>query len=114
MLINFNDFLYFSVQTKVKHSENGSIVSHDQELLEDDEGVGAVGGTSASSASKKPPTEQLSVSSPQNSVGDTNPQPEMLNKKALAVVNRVRDKLTGKDFDPNVTLDVPQQVNSNY
>ena len=106
----FIDFLYFLVQTKVKHSENGSIVSHDQELLEDDD-VGAVGGTSVSSASKKPPTESLSVSSPQNSVGDTNPQPEMLNKKALAVVNRVRDKLTGKDFDPNVTLDVPQQVN---
>ncbi|KAG9508887.1 Serine/threonine-protein kinase mTOR, partial [Fragariocoptes setiger] len=32
------------------------------------------------------------------------------NAKALAVVNRVRDKLTGRDFDPCVTLDVPKQI----
>lgn len=32
------------------------------------------------------------------------------NKKAVAVVNRVRDKLTGRDFDANVTLNVNQQV----
>lgn len=36
--------------------------------------------------------------------------PEALNAKALAVVNRVRDKLTGRDFDPNVPLDVPKQI----
>jgi serine/threonine-protein kinase mTOR len=35
---------------------------------------------------------------------------EGLNKKALAVVNRVRDKLTGRDFDASVTLDVAQQI----
>ncbi|RWS10462.1 hypothetical protein B4U79_12736 [Dinothrombium tinctorium] len=39
-----------------------------------------------------------------------NQHPEYLNKKALAVVNRVRDKLTGKDFDPDITLAVSQQV----
>lgn len=32
------------------------------------------------------------------------------NSKALAVVNRVRDKLTGRDFDPNDTFDVPKQI----
>lgn len=45
--------------------------------------------------------------------GDTSvgfPQPEALNNKALAVVKRVRDKLTGRDFDPNHTLDVETQV----
>lgn len=33
-----------------------------------------------------------------------------LNKRALSVINRIIDKLTGKDFDKNVTLDVSQQV----
>ncbi|KAL3228146.1 hypothetical protein MRX96_004060 [Rhipicephalus microplus] len=37
-------------------------------------------------------------------------QPEALNKKALAIINRVRDKLTGRDFAPDETLDVPEQV----
>lgn len=37
-------------------------------------------------------------------------QPEALNKKALSVINRVRDKLTGRDFNPNEKLAVPQQV----
>lgn len=37
-------------------------------------------------------------------------QSETMNTKALFVVNRVRDKLTGKDFDPNVTFDVSNQI----
>jgi len=37
-------------------------------------------------------------------------QPEALNKKALSVINRVRDKLTGRDFNPDEKLAVPQQV----
>ena len=37
-------------------------------------------------------------------------QPEALNKKALSVINRVRDKLTGRDFNENEKLPVPQQV----
>lgn len=40
------------------------------------------------------------------------PQPEILNKRALAIVSRVRDKLTGKDF-PNETegtLSIRRQV----
>ncbi|KAI8098676.1 armadillo-type protein [Halteromyces radiatus] len=36
--------------------------------------------------------------------------PEMLNSKAVVVVNRVSNKLTGRDFNPRVTLDVPTQV----
>ena len=35
---------------------------------------------------------------------------ESRNKKAVGVINRVRDKLTGRDFDPGITLDVNQQV----
>merc|ERR1719411_1146446 len=37
-------------------------------------------------------------------------QPEALNKKALDIVQRVRDKLTGRDFDPNECLAVDAQV----
>ncbi|ORZ13215.1 armadillo-type protein [Absidia repens] len=36
--------------------------------------------------------------------------PELLNSKAVAVVNRVSNKLTGRDFNSRVTLDVPTQV----
>lgn len=35
---------------------------------------------------------------------------ERMNSRAMIVVNRVRDKLTGRDFDPNVTFDVPHQI----
>lgn len=35
---------------------------------------------------------------------------ERLNKRAVAVINRIIDKLTGRDFDKSVTLDVSQQV----
>lgn len=37
-------------------------------------------------------------------------QQERMNSRAMIVVNRVRDKLTGRDFDPNVTFDVPHQI----
>ncbi|XP_064642053.1 serine/threonine-protein kinase mTOR-like isoform X1 [Lineus longissimus] len=37
-------------------------------------------------------------------------QPEALNKKAIAIINRVRDKLTGKDFATDEPVDVPNQV----
>ncbi|KAM3569626.1 hypothetical protein VYU27_008290 [Nannochloropsis oceanica] len=35
---------------------------------------------------------------------------EVLNEKAIAVIRRVQDKLTGLDFDNDVALDVPEQV----
>jgi FKBP12-rapamycin complex-associated protein len=38
------------------------------------------------------------------------PQPEILNERALTVIDRINKKLTGKDFDPVIVLDVPQQV----
>ncbi|XP_012282445.1 serine/threonine-protein kinase mTOR isoform X2 [Orussus abietinus] len=45
----------------------------------------------------------------ENGVGDNN-QPEALNKKALAIITRVRDKLTGRDFSHEETLTVQRQV----
>ncbi|RDD40512.1 Serine/threonine-protein kinase mTOR [Trichoplax sp. H2] len=41
---------------------------------------------------------------------DRQNKPEELNKKAVAIINRVRDKLTGTDFSRHNTLDVPTQV----
>uniref|UniRef100_H3CZY0 non-specific serine/threonine protein kinase n=1 Tax=Tetraodon nigroviridis TaxID=99883 RepID=H3CZY0_TETNG len=43
-------------------------------------------------------------------IGDGLVQPEALNKKAIQIINRVRDKLTGRDFSHDDTLDVPIQV----
>ncbi|KAF4524829.1 hypothetical protein B566_EDAN014311 [Ephemera danica] len=37
-------------------------------------------------------------------------QPEALNKKALAIITRVREKLTGRDFTHEETLSIQQQV----
>ncbi|KAG0243175.1 armadillo-type protein [Mortierella sp. GBAus27b] len=37
-------------------------------------------------------------------------QPEQLNQRAVTILNRVTNKLTGRDFNPDVTLDVPSQV----
>ena len=42
--------------------------------------------------------------------GSTQQQPEALNKKALDIVQRVRDKLTGRDFDSNECFPVSKQV----
>ncbi|KAJ8676220.1 hypothetical protein QAD02_012006 [Eretmocerus hayati] len=42
--------------------------------------------------------------------GGDNNQPEALNKKALQIINRVRDKLTGRDFSHEETLTVQRQV----
>lgn len=36
--------------------------------------------------------------------------PDILNEKAISVINRIRDKLTGRDFDKRITYDVPSQV----
>ncbi len=37
-------------------------------------------------------------------------KPEMLNARAVAVIQRVSNKLTGRDFRPNSTLEVSAQV----
>ena len=35
---------------------------------------------------------------------------EARNQRALEVVRRIQNKLTGRDFDPKVTLTVPEQI----
>ncbi|XP_062572359.1 serine/threonine-protein kinase mTOR-like [Saccostrea cucullata] len=45
-----------------------------------------------------------------SSVGGDNFQAEVINKKALSIINRVRDKLTGKDFSSGDAIDVTTQV----
>lgn len=35
---------------------------------------------------------------------------DMRNKRALEVVRRIQNKLTGRDFNPNVSLNVPDQI----
>ena len=37
-------------------------------------------------------------------------QPEQLNQRTLTILNRVTNKLTGRDFHPDQTLDVALQV----
>lgn len=48
------------------------------------------------------------ISSP-DYIGDGS-QPEAVNRKALQIINRVRDKLTGNDFNQDVPLTVQEQV----
>jgi len=45
-------------------------------------------------------------------VNNDGAQPEILNKRALAIVSRVRDKLTGRDFpyETEGTLSIQRQV----
>jgi FKBP12-rapamycin complex-associated protein len=45
-----------------------------------------------------------------HSMDNGNHEPEALNKKAVSIINRVRDKLTGKDFPNRDVLDVKTQV----
>ncbi|KAM7310675.1 target of rapamycin [Ixodes scapularis] len=87
-------------QPKVKHSKtrSGSApCSQDQGDILETVDIGSQ------------PTAKKAVDT--SGVGDGEAaQPEALNKKALAIINRVRDKLTGRDFAPDETLDVPEQV----
>eukprot|EP00057_Strongylocentrotus_purpuratus_P006311 XP_011660785.1 PREDICTED: serine/threonine-protein kinase mTOR-like [Strongylocentrotus purpuratus] len=46
----------------------------------------------------------------QSQDGEPGVQPEALNKKAISIINRVKDKLTGCDFSTNDPVDVPTQV----
>jgi FKBP12-rapamycin complex-associated protein len=45
-----------------------------------------------------------------HSMDNGNHEPEALNKKAVSIINRVRDKLTGNDFPNRGVLDVKTQV----
>lgn len=85
----------------------------------------AVGGVTNAAASSGVPASAPAAATSSTTGGDTDEDasvaqqqqnqnqqqpPETMNSKALVVVNRVRDKLTGRDFDPNVTFDVPNQI----
>ncbi|EEB07626.1 phosphatidylinositol kinase Tor2 [Schizosaccharomyces japonicus yFS275] len=41
---------------------------------------------------------------------DNDNKPEVLNQRAITVLNRIQNKLSGRDFKPNRSLDVPSQV----
>lgn len=41
---------------------------------------------------------------------DRNIYPEILNKKAISVINRIKDKLTGRDFQNEHVITVTSQV----
>lgn len=47
---------------------------------------------------------------PRRAIPGPEGQPEALNNKALSIINRVRDKLTGRDFNPDESLPVAKQV----
>ena len=75
-----------TVKTKTKAAHSGSYAgSQDQsvDILEDIAQTGT--------AKKSVPA------GPANPAGGDNPTSEVLNKKAIQIVQRVRDKLTGKD-----------------
>ncbi|KAI1309348.1 Serine/threonine-protein kinase mTOR [Halotydeus destructor] len=93
------------VQPKPKHPTQGRAVA---------EGVSSDQVTALSSAGQGDEVPKAAATIASSVIGQRGDgavaAPEALNKKALTVVNRVRDKLTGRDFDPNVTLEVKQQV----
>lgn len=74
-----------------------------------------IGSISTSSAEVQDLLESLSITASKK--GITSPegvidgsQPEAVNRKAVLIINRVRDKLTGKDFTNYDTLTVQKQV----
>lgn len=57
------------------------------------------------SASKK-----MSIEGPEPPTGSVNVPSEVMNKKAINIINRVRDKLTGRDFNTDDPVSVQRQV----
>ena len=55
-------------------------------------------------------SNKKSVAEHGQSAGGDNSQAEVLNKKAISIVDRVRAKLTGRDFPTEDSIDVPKQV----
>ena len=108
-------FLFvFTVQPKNKQSgkpHTGPSVSssHHENGLTENVPEGAGGGGDAVSSSVVTGATAAAGNNNNNTGQDHEPT-EAKNKKAVAVVLRVRDKLTGRDFDPNITLDANQQV----
>ena len=69
-------------------------------------------GNAAAAAAPPPPAAGMDnlLADAAAAVG-TNQQPaEALNRKALDIIQRVRDKLTGRDFDRDDMLDIAEQV----
>jgi len=54
----------------------------------------------------KLPNPEHPTQDPENSGN----KPEAMNKRALQIVNRVRDKLTGRDFNKDEAIGVEKQV----
>lgn len=76
-----------------------------------------VGSISASSSQEQDILESLSIPLSKKGVSSSvsearaeSSQPEAVNKKALAIITRVREKLTGRDFLHEETLTVQKQV----
>lgn len=103
--------LFSSAAPKTKHSSktHGDAIGTSQDHQDTMDEVATQSVAAANSTLKKN-IEGAVANSMIAPLGEGQSAPESLNKKALTVVNRVRDKLTGRDFDPNVTLDVPEQV----
>jgi FKBP12-rapamycin complex-associated protein len=93
-----------------KNSKN-NVSDIDAEFLEETD-------TSRSLASRKLQNNEMEILAENegkfhfhslNSLDAAN-KPEVLNARAVAIVNRVSNKLSGRDFKPNNNLDVPTQV----
>jgi len=54
--------------------------------------------------------KEATAEQPRLADDDENTKPEALNKKALQIVKRVKDKLTGCDFNSDESIDVKRQV----
>lgn len=75
--------------------------------------TGEVGSFSLSTSQEHDLTESLSVTFNKKSLLTDIPdisQPEASSKKSVSIINRVRDKLTGNDFNVDETLTIEKQV----
>lgn len=89
--------------------------------------IPATGGTSSSNedlyspAAPEPPPHQMAVAlqasqslvrsfNPMGDLNDPTRGPDRLNERALVVINRVSDKLSGRDFDKAQRLEIAEQV----
>lgn len=74
-----------------------------------------IGSISTSSTQDQDLLESLSINASKKGISSPDgvpdgSQPESVNKKAVLIISRVRDKLTGNDFPNEETLTVPKQV----
>lgn len=74
-----------------------------------------IGSISTSSTQDQDLLESLSINASKKGISSPDgvidgSQPESVNKKAVLIITRVRDKLTGNDFQNEDTLTVPKQV----